>query len=220
MAERKFAFAPDEFYHLYNRGNSKQVIFRDVYDYRHFIQLLYIANDVGPIKLRDVSVNNTFEYVRDEQLVAIGSYCLMPNHFHILIKQIEDNGISKFMQKVATGYSMYFNSRYERTGGLFEGRFKARHADSDEYLKYLFSYIHLNPVKLIDTTWKEEGIKNPSEAYSYAVGYQHSSLSDYVGTKRPENAILNPGLFPEYFVSHNSIKEELFDWLDYNEYTQ
>lgn len=217
MSERKFSFAHGEFYHIYNRGNSKQVIFRDAYDYQHFLKLLYIANDVDNFKFRDTSDTKTFDYVRDEQLVAIGTYCLMPNHFHILMTQHTDNGISKFMQKVATGYSMYFNAKYERTGGLFEGRFKARHAYSDNYLKYLFSYIHLNPVKLIDPTWKEEGIKNFAESYDYASNYQYSSLSDYLGNVRSETVILDTQPFPEYFVSRNDIKKELFEWLKFSD---
>lgn len=217
MSERKFSFAPGEFYHIYNRGNSKQVIFRDEYDYQHFLKLLYIANDVDNFKLRDLSDKNTFDFVRAEQLVAIGAYCLMTNHFHILMTQHTDTGISKFMQKVATAYSMYFNAKYERTGGLFEGRFKARHADSDNYMKYLFSYIHLNPVKLIDRTWKEAGIKNSVEAYDYVSNYKHSSLSDYLGNVRSEAVILDTKLFPEYFISHNDIKKELFEWLRFND---
>lgn len=217
MSERKFPFAPDEFYHLYNRGNSKQVIFKDAYDYYHFIQLLYIANDFDTFKLRDLPEKDTFNCVRNKQLVAIGSYCLMPNHYHILIRQLEDNGISKFMQKLATGYSMYFNNKYERTGGLFEGRFKARHVDSDEYLKYLFSYIHLNPVKLIDATWKEQGIRNSEEAYTYASNYRYASLSDYLGLVRPEHSILNPEYFPDYYSSHRDIQKELFSWLEYGD---
>lgn len=217
MSERKFSFAYGEFYHIYNRGNSKQVIFRDLYDYQHFLKLLYIANDVDNFKLRDLSGQDTFASVRAEQLVAMGAYCLMPNHFHILMTQRTDNGISKFMQKVATGYSMYFNAKYYRTGGLFEGRFKARHVDSDNYMKYLFSYIHLNPVKLIDRTWKEEGIKNSAEAYDYTSNYKHSSLPDYLGNVRAEMAILNTELFPEYYASHNNIKKELFEWLTYSD---
>lgn len=217
MSERKFSFAHGEFYHIYNRGNSKQIIFRDDYDYQHFLKLLYIANDVDNFKLRDLSDQNTFDNMRAEQLVAIGSYCLMPNHFHILMTQHTDNGISKFMQKVGTAYSMYFNAKYERTGGLFEGRFKARHADSDNYMKYLFSYIHLNPVKLIDRTWKEEGIKNSTEAYDYVSNYKHSSLADYLGSVRAETVILNTRLLPDYFVGHADVKKVLFEWLRFND---
>ena len=91
----------------------------------------------------------------------------MPNHFHILVKEKIENGISKFMGKLTTGYSMYFNKRYDRTGSLFQGVFKSVHADSDEYLKYLFAYIHLNPIKLINPEWKENGIKDKNRANAF-----------------------------------------------------
>ena len=89
------------------------------------------------------------EIDRGETLVDIGIYCLVPNHFHLLIKEKTENGISEFVKKVATGYSMYFNKKYERTGSLFEGPFKAKRIDTDEYLKYIFSYIHLNRKQII-----------------------------------------------------------------------
>jgi len=133
---------------------------------------------------------------KKDSLVDIGAYCLMPNHFHILLKEKTENGISKFMKKLSTGYSMYFNKRYERTGRLFEGTFKSVHADSDEYLKYLFAYIHLNPIKLINPVWKEEGIRNSVEAKLFLSGYSFSSYLDYTmkarnNGKRPESKILN-----------------------------
>ncbi len=215
MSTRQYSFALNEFYHLYNRGNSKQVIFKDQYDYQHFIQLLFISNGTKRYVFRDASAEGLFEFERGESLVAIGAYCLMPNHFHLLLTPLIEGGVSKFIQKMATGYSMYFNAKYERTGSLYESKFKSRYVDSDEYLKYLFAYIHLNPVKLIDLTWKEEGIKDPTAAYEYAKNYQYSSLPDYLGIVRKEGDILTPKSFPDYFTSHNDIKNELLEWLQY-----
>ena len=140
----------------------------------------------------------------------------MPNHFHLLLTQIEKNGISKFMQKLATGYSMYYNKRYERTGTLFEGKFKSEHANEDDYLKHLFSYIHLNPVKIINPSWKEKGVKNKPQILSYLEKYPYSSYPDYLGHDRPQNKIINPETFPEYFPDRKSVKEEIFTWLDLN----
>ena len=110
---------------------------------------------------------------------------------------------------------MYFNKKYKRTGALFQGMFQAQWANTDEYLKYLYSYIHLNPVKLIDPTWKEEGIKNSEVAFTYASSYQYSSLSDYLGAIRQINDILTPTLFPEYFSTHLNIKKELLEWINF-----
>ena len=87
---------------------------------------------------------------RKETLVDIGAYCLMPNHFHLLIRETAEGNISRFMLKLQTGYPMYFNKKYQRTGALFEGKFKAKHITNDNHLKYLFAYLHLNPVKITD----------------------------------------------------------------------
>jgi putative transposase len=139
----------------------------------------------------------------------------MPNHFHIVLKPLVERGIQQYMQKLSTAYSMYFNKRNHRTGSLFEGKFKARHIDSDEYLKYLYAYIHLNPVKLIDSTWRVEGIKDPSAAYEYVASYPYSSLPDYLGIVRKECVVLDPKYFPDYFTSPVNIKTELFEWLEF-----
>jgi hypothetical protein len=108
---------------------------------------------------------------------------------------------------------MYFNKKSERTGKLFEGRFKATHVDSDRYLKYLFSYIHLNPVKLIDPRWKKDGIQNREEARSYLRGYLYSSYLDYFGEVRDEMVILNRDSFPDYFRSAKEFEEFVDEWL-------
>ncbi len=160
MSIRKVAFVFGEYYHVYNRGNSKQKIFHDKEDYRYFIKLLYVLNQKNNKQLRDRIHSIFIRYKNDDPLVAIGAYVLMPNHFHLLITPTEGGNISKYMQKVCTGYVMYYNQKYKRSGSLFEGKFKSEHASNSRYLKYLFSYIHLNPLKLIDKNWKVEGVKN------------------------------------------------------------
>jgi putative transposase len=219
MSIRSVPFVPGEFFHIYNRGTEKRTIFFDYADHHRFIELLYLCNSEKQINVRDVksSHESVFNFERDEILVSIGAYCLMPNHFHLLLTPQTDGAISKYMNKVSTGYSMYFNKRYMRTGALFQGKFKAEHADTDEYLKYLYAYIHLNPVKLIDSSWKEEGIKDAAKSFDFAASFQYSSLPDYLGQQRDESKILDPKPFPEYFLTHNDIKNELFEWLTFNE---
>ena len=141
----------------------------------------------------------------------------MPNHFHILAVPLIEGGLSKFIGKLGTGYSMYFNKKYQRSGSLFQGTFKSQHANTDEYLKYLYSYIHLNPVKLIDPKWKEEGSKDATKSFDFAACFQYSSLPDYFGQVRPQTAIINPTPFPEYFLSPSDIKNEMFEWLTFNQ---
>jgi putative transposase len=219
MSQRPITFAEGESYHIYNRGTDKRTIFLDKADYKRFIELLYLSNSSQSFVVRNIyrSHNNIFEYEKGDPVVAIGAYCLMPNHFHILVNQLVDGGVTKFVNKLCTGYSMYFNKKYKRSGALFQGKFKAEHADIDEYLKYLYAYIHLNPVKLIDSKWKEEGIKDAVKAFDFAASFQYSSLSDYLGQKRDENKILDSKPFPEYFLTPNDIKNEVFEWLTLNE---
>jgi len=217
MATRSISFAPEEFYHLYNRGVEKRIIYKDVRDYQRFTELLYAANTSEPVDLRRIRDNNdtVFDWERSDQLVAIGAYCLMPNHFHLLLTPLQDEGVGTFMNKLCTSYSMYFNKKHKRTGRLFEGSYKAKHVHTDEYLKYLFSYIHLNPVKLIQSDWKEAGIKDMKNTYKYAKDFKYSSLPDYQQSHRKESIILQKSAFPEYFPTAARQKEELLQWLQY-----
>ena len=219
MSQRSISLVEGESYHLYNRGVDKRTIFLDKADYKRFVELLYLSNSSHSFVVRDIYRNyiSIYEYEKEDPLVAIGAYCLMPNHFHILATPLVEDGLTKFMGKLGTGYSMYFNKKYERTGALFQGKFKAEYADTDEYLKYLYAYIHLNPVKLIDKDWKEQGTKDATKSYDFAASFQYSSLPDYLGQKREENKILDPKPFPEYFLTPNDIKNELFEWLTYNQ---
>ncbi len=139
----------------------------------------------------------------------------MGNHFHLLLREKEEHGISMFMQKMITAYTMYFNIRNQRTGSLFEGRFRARHIDNDEYLKYMFSYIHLNPIQHIEPKWKEEGIRNMEKAKDYLTHYPYSSLYEYRKQKRPESAILTKFAFPSYFKTPRVLEDEMNSWLEF-----
>lgn len=216
MTRKINSFAEGEYYHIYNRGIEKRDIFLDQSDFNRFIVLLRIANSKEPVHIQKTRKKGQgLTLTNDkEKILEIGSYCLMSNHFHLLIKETTEGGISKFMSKIMTAYTMYFNKRYERSGALFQGTFKAEHANSDEYLKYLFSYIHLNPVKLINPDWKEKGVENKNEVISFLKDYKYSSYLDYIGVNREENKIINKEVFPEYFLSTNDFEREIFDWLN------
>lgn len=219
MSIRKTSFAIGEFYHLYNRGNSKQEIFLDQKDHHRFIDLLYAINREEKFNFADsLKSISLYEKTSKNKPVAIGAYCLMPNHFHILITPLIENGVSKFMQKLSTAYVMYFNQKYNRTGALFEGKFKSQYINNDKYLKYLFSYIHLNPLKLVQKDWKETGVKNKKEAMQYLLEYQYSSLLDYLEIQRQQNKIINQKSFPDYFPHKNDVLKEIFEWIDYKDY--
>ncbi len=219
MSIRKVNFAINEYYHLYNRGNSKQRIFHDKEDHFRFISLMYACNSSNNFRALSLKLKETpYDFDRGQNIISIGAYCLMPNHFHILTKEIDEKGISKFMQKLSTAYSMYYNKKYKRTGGLFEGKFKSEHLNTDRYLKYLFSYIHLNPVKLIDKEWKEKGVKNIPQTIDYLQTYEYSSYLDYLLNPRGQGVILNTKDFPNYFLTKPIFQKDIFEWLSYQTY--
>src|SRR3989338_11687230 len=220
MSERKVIFSVGEFYHLYNRGNDKRKIFLTNNDYQRFICLLYAANTSEPIHLSDLPrwSKQVWEQDRGKTLIDIGAYCLMPNHFHLLVREKKEGGISSFMQKLLTSHSSYFNLKHGRTGKLFEGYFKATHVDNDPYLEYLYAYVHLNPVKISNPDgWPSKIIPNINRAKTFLNNYPYSSYQDYLGHQRQEKIILNPNAFPDYFSREVDFKKFLDDWMEYNQ---
>lgn len=220
MSVRVHFFQNNEYYHVYNRGNSKQIIFLDEQDYKVFQQYLYTMNMERRITSREVG-EASYSYTRDKELVSIGAYCLMPNHFHILLIQKEENGISKFLQKLSTAYVMYFNKKYKRTGSLFEGKFKSKHVTDDAYLKYLYSYIHLNPLKLVNSNWKSDinfGKLIKNNDLKYSVEYPYSSIGYYLFKNLEENKILNISNFPNYFQTKEKFLKEVILWIKLSDY--
>lgn len=212
---RKFKFSVGEYYHVYNRGTDKRIIFMDEEDRLRFSVLLYLCNSHRNIVFRDIPIGEAYGFERGDTLVDIGAYCLMVNHFHLLIREKEDNGVSIFMQKLLTSYSMYFNTKYKRSGSLYEGPFRATHVSEDRYLKYLFAYIHLNPVKIIDPQWKENGISNRVVAKEYLSKYLYSSYQEYLGILRKEWKIINRTAFPEYFTDPQDFEGFVDEWLSF-----
>lgn len=224
MGYRKTSLVNDEFYHIYNRGNSRQKIFFNDSDYQRFIKLLYICNSTKQVNFRDDIVDrniDAWDFDREETIVSIGAWVLMPNHFHIYITFPEDglrgeNNITIFMRKLCTAYSKYINKKYSRVGSLFEGRFRSVHVTDDIQAKYLFSYIHLNPVKLFQKNWKEKGIHNKVKALSFLEKYKWSSYKDYLLEDRIENKLLDRKSFPDYFSTKKDFQKEIFEWFEFS----
>ncbi len=213
--QRKTPFVENEYYHLYNRGVDKRAIFSSAADYKRFLVLLYLANSDEDVRIDNILKTYTLEEIfareRGNQLVAIGAFCLMPNHFHILATPIVDGGLPKFMLKLQTAYSMYFNKKNERSGSLFQGPFKSEHAGDDRYLKYLFSYIHLNPAKLKDPRWKEKITTKNNSLRKFVEDYPYSSLGEYLSDL---HVITAPKSFPNYFSSKKEVKAHITDWIE------
>ena len=212
---RKIKFLNDNYYHIYNRGTEKRQIFLDNLDYLRFIHYLYEFND----KKFDRNISRKIErgsasFIQGPRdlLVEIIAFCLMPNHFHLILKQLKNDGIAQFMQKVGTGYTMFFNNKNKRSGVLFQGKFKAISVENDEYLMHLSRYIHLNPVELIEPGWKTEGIKDWIKVKEFLRSYRWSSYLDYTGIKNFPS-LINKEIIVSYFKDEASHTNFINNWL-------
>lgn len=147
MPIRTTPFANGHYYHLFNRGVEKRAIFQDKRDYIHFLRILGYYQHSGPKPSYSRASEEQLKNIEDnEKIVEIICYCLMPNHFHLLIKQVKDGGVSEFMRKISDGHTRYFNTRHNRIGPLFQGAYKAVLIETDEQLIHVSRYIHLNPL--------------------------------------------------------------------------
>ena len=213
---RKDPFVTGEYYHIYNRGIDKRIIFKSKKDYERFIMLLYLANSDDSFRLDNIlnKQHKTFGEAlvldKDEPLVSIGAWCLMTNHFHLLIRQEVDGGVTKFMRKLGVGYSMFFNIKYQRKGALFGGLFKSKLIGVDDnYMRQLFGYIHINPLEIEFPEWKDKINKSSVNINmkKFLESYQYSSYLDYIGEDRIEKNIINPKNFPDYFQNSQSFQD-------------
>lgn len=209
----RLKFADGEIYHIYNRGVEKRKIFLNQRDYLRFIHGMHEFNNENPATNTLYFLNKSYIEVQPrykDPLVEILAFVLMPNHFHILLKQKKDGGIPKFMQKLGTGYTMYFNKKNERVGCLFQGRFKSVLISHESQHIHIASYIHLNPLKLF--SYRGSTSIGIEEKMEFLEGYRWSSYLDYIGKKNfPEltSRSLYLGLFDEEGGCKNEIKRLL-----------
>lgn len=204
MGYRYIDFAPGEIYHTFTRGVEKRTIFLYDADRIRFLALLVHCLPQGPIQSFSVAqkLKQKSEITKeDEGLVDILSYCLMENHFHLLLKENVDHGISIYMQRLLTSYAMYFNKRLERSGALFVRPFKAALIDGDEQFLHVTRYIHLNP-------FIAHLIKTPFT-------YQWSSLSAYISDER-----VNTTCHPSLLTGMMGKEEYRTFMLDHADYAQ
>lgn len=210
MPYRTTPLVNGEYYHLYNRGVAKQPIFSYKRDYERFLLCLsyYHFNNL-PFKLsrllqipvieRDLILQGLQE--SNDKTVEIIAFCLMPNHFHLLVRQIKDQGISKFLKQVTNSYTRYFNTKHKRVGPIFQGSFKAVHIDSNEQLLHLSRYLHLNP--LVSFVVRDEAF----------MSYPWSSLEIYLDTSRI--SFTKPEIILQNFKTPNLYLKFVMDQADY-----
>lgn len=212
---KKPQFSEGQIYHVYNRGVEKRSIFLSDKDYRRFIHNLFESNDEAPV------LNSGYNFVvgnesqlkpnkgkKRKLLVDIMIFTLMPNHFHLLLKQRIENGVVKFMQKLGTGYTMYFNKKYNRVGGLFQGSFKAVLVNKQAHFLHLPYYIHTNPLKHYrgSTSIGNDGVIKFLESYRW------SSFLDYIGIENFPKVTSRVFLL-KFFGGSERYKENMLDWL-------
>lgn len=224
-------FYNNEIYHLILRGVDGRRIFESEDDYYRGIFSFYEFNNVNPVSIRQRrrerarlkidrplgSVNlrdiERLETMRRDLLVEILAFCLMPNHIHLLVRQIKENGVTVFMNKFG-GYALYFNQKYQRKGHLFQDRFKAVHINDDEQLKTEFVYVHTNPVFLIEPGWKEKGVKDLAKTIEFIENYKWSSYVDYVGGKNFPS-LTNREFLLEVMEGVDGCKKFVNGWLEH-----
>jgi putative transposase len=201
MIYKKPEFITGEIYHIYNRGVEKRNIFQDDSDRHRFISCLFELNDKKMVKMRDrISerlnrkrsigkvencTGDTCTNVEREKIVELLAFCLMPNHYHLVVHQLAENGITLFMKKLGNSYVGYFNEKHKRKGlgSLFQGPFKAVHvADNDQFLN-LVSYVFVNPIGILEPEWKKNGVSKPKESIDFLNSYRWSSYLDSIGIK-------------------------------------
>lgn len=147
MPRRVEPFVVGEYYHIFNHGIEEKNIFSQTRDYRRFLSTFYYYQFSGPkVKFSNIFMLKSFVPDQNKKLVEILCYCLMPNHFHFLVQQLKEGGVSKFIGQLCNSYTKYFNIKYRRVGPLLRGEFEAVRIEKDEQLIHLSRYIHLNPV--------------------------------------------------------------------------
>jgi len=172
------------YFHVYNRGVDKRDIFIDDYD-----------------RIRAIESLRDYRKSPEGCGVEILAYCLMDNHYHLLVEQTKERGMAKFMHKFGTSYTNYFNKKHKRSGSLFEGRYKRKLLESDRHLFHLFRYIHMNPLKFFDLNWKN-GLSDVEKAIQYIKDYPWSNFSFLFDTDQD-------------FINHDLIHSEFRDLTDY-----
>jgi putative transposase len=215
---RRQQIVPGKIYHVYNRGVDKRKIFLDDKDYLRGIHNLFEFNDTKPAANVGYFFNQNKSkgfgnrYIKRDFLVEILAFCLMPNHFHFLIRPLKDGGLELFMRKFAAGYANYFNQKYERSGVLFQGRYKVVAVEKESHFIHLPFYIHLNPLDLIAKEWRKRELRDYVNAMKFLESYRWSSHLDYVGIKNFPSITQREFLL-DFFDGTKGYKKQLDQWI-------
>ncbi len=202
MAIRKIPFVIGEYYHIYNRGTDKRIVFSDEDDINRFLQCMDEFNVLEPIGSIYI---NSFNELRSEasqlgELVEFVAYCLNPNHYHFIMTPLVEKGIEKFMQRLGTGHTNYFNNKYHRNGSLFQGVYKSSHISNNESLLRLSVYVNLN-----DRVHKLDQLR--SEASQLKLVKSRSSWGEYIGENKGRGDFCNKEIILGQFKNRDEYKK-------------
>jgi putative transposase len=193
-------FQTDCYYHIFNRGVEKRQIFSSDNDYQRFLGTVYYYLFSGPKPRFSTFRKFKFkEFYLKPKIVEVICYCLMPNHFHMLVKQVTEGGIHEFISKLLNSFTKYYNTKHNRIGPLFQGQFKAVLVETDEQLVHLSRYIHLNPLV--------------SNLVTKLDDFKYSSYPDFVGLRKGSFCFTQPVL--SFFKEANSYKNFVKDYEGY-----
>ena len=210
-----------ELYHLLNRGVDKRKIFMEDGDRVRFVHGLFQFN-------RDLPANNTGwniathdindlrgRYSSAERLVDLHGWVLMGNHYHLLVSERAEKGLSRFLMKLNVGYAKYFNEKYKRVGTLFQGRTKKVRIADDAHFLHILHYIHLNPLDFLAGAkdWREGRLSGAARAFEHLDAYRWSSYRDYCGA-RNFPSILTTDLFADVFLNYKKTINEYIRDID------
>ncbi len=212
------SFALGEYYHVYNRGVDRVQIFHTSIDFQRFYNSLYLFNDAnyehhgGSPYLKE-NLLASHEVLADERqpFVKIFAFCILSNHFHLFMQQAIDDGIPAFMMKLCGGYSRYHNLRYDRSGPLFDGRYKAIRIDNEAYFQHVPRYIHLNALDTVSLPWRDGEVIDWPLAARKLDAYPWSSHRIYKGEEQ-ELPVVDPEMARRLFTSSKEYEEFLFSW--------
>jgi len=220
LRKKEITKTTEGIFHVLNRGVDSRNIFLDEKDYFRFIHNLFEFNDPSPVfnlsyylnRLQSIDFVNQYIKKPRKLIVEILAFCLMPNHFHLLLRQREEGGLTKFMRKIGVGYANYFNQKYQRSGALFQGRFKLILVKEETHFIHLPYYIHFNPLDLKMPDWRKGEIENYQNAIKFLESYRWSSHLDYLSKKNFPSVTQREFLLKIFGGSEN-YKRGIENWL-------
>jgi putative transposase len=196
-----------------NVGSEGRIIFSSKEDFDRFEAYLYLLNSVDSPRVANLFAGGRereiFTTARGEKLIAIGAYCFTPKEFHLLVTPVADGGISKFMQKLQTAYTMFFNHKYQRTGRLFHSAYRSRQAETEDELQFFFTSVHLNAIKLFNERWHELEKEELLSLAASAMNYRYSSIGEHRTNK---SVITSRDTFPRNLFSIKNASAHVRLW--------